>query len=397
MASIAFIVIGSAIFLLVYAYALYPLLLAVLAALGVGRRYRDARGAVDGVTRWPKITFSIPLYNEAAQVEELLESILAIDYPADRRQILVVSDASTDRTDEIVREYADEGVELVRLEERSGKTGAEAVAAERATGEIIINTDASIRIEPGAVKRLVAGFRDPDVGVTSGRDVSVSRVESEQNVGEAGYVDYEMKVRDAETRVHGIIGASGCFYAIRRELHRRPLPGATSRDFAAPLHAREAGYRAVSVNDAVCYVPRTASLSREYRRKVRTIERGMHTLWHKRALLNPLRHGVFSWMLFSHKVCRWLVPWAAVAAYVALGVLAASETWARPVFGLATAGLVVAGASWFAAVRRDVPRPVRFLAFAMMSNVAVLAASIGLLAGSHQAVWEPTRRESRSG
>src|SRR5690606_20548001 len=115
-----------------------------------------------------------------------------------------------------------------------------------------------------------------------------------------------------ETGVWGIVGASGCFYAIRRHLHQEVVPSALSRDFAAAMVTRQHGYRAVTVNESVCYVPRVPSLKREYRRKVRTITRGMETLYFKRALLNPFSYGVFSWMLFSHKVSRWFAPWAAL-------------------------------------------------------------------------------------
>src|SRR5207245_7881979 len=106
------------------------------------------------------------------------------------------------------------------------------------------------------------------------------------------------------------VRASVCRYQIRSELHMGRVPEDLSRDFAAALTAREHGRRAVSVPAALCLVPRGASLRQEYRRKVRTITRGLATLTHKRALLNPLRYGVFAWMLFSHKVCRWLVPGA---------------------------------------------------------------------------------------
>src|SRR5690606_27846349 len=128
----------------------------------------------------------------------------------------------------------------------------------------------------------------------------------------SGYVGYEMWIRDLETRVAGIIGSSGCYYAIRPELHRLPLPEALSRDFSSALHAREHGYRAVSVPQATCAVPRGTSLKKEYRRKVRTITRGMQTLWYKRHLLDPVRYGSFAWMLWSHKICRWMLPWAAL-------------------------------------------------------------------------------------
>ena len=190
-------------------------------------------------------------------------------------------------------------MELIRLPRRRGKTAAENAAVRHARGEIIVNSDASVREPPSALTALIARFGDPTVGVASGRDLSVSTVEGEANQGESGYTGYEMWIRRLETKVAGIVGASGCFYAIRAPLLQQPLPEGLSRDFAAPLTARQHGYRAVSVEEAVVYVPRIASLRREYRRKVRTMTRGMKTCFYKRALLNPLRYRLFAWELFN--------------------------------------------------------------------------------------------------
>src|SRR5690606_18334018 len=182
----------------VYAYAGYPALLWLL------QRTRRERPVAEP-EEWPRISITVPAYNEEAQIRGTIESLLRLDYPADRRQILIVSDASTDRTDDIVREYADRGVELLRMPERRGKGAAENAAAQRLTGEIIVNTDASIRIAPDALKPLIARFTDPRVGLASGRDVSVAHVEEDANRGESGYVGYEMWVRKLETRIDGIV------------------------------------------------------------------------------------------------------------------------------------------------------------------------------------------------
>jgi cellulose synthase/poly-beta-1,6-N-acetylglucosamine synthase-like glycosyltransferase len=266
-----FIALGLAI--TVYAYLGYPILLKLLSLV----RRQPKRG--DEPAELPLITITVPAYNEERAIAATLDALLAIDYPSDRRQILVVSDASTDRTEELVRGYAQRGVELLRVPVRGGKTNAENAAREHIRGEIVINTDASVRIAPDALKPLIARFVNPEVGVASGRDVSVSHCATDLNVAESGYVGYEMWVRDLETRVHSLVGASGCFYAIRKPLHMTPFPAALSRDFAAALIARENGFRAVTVNEAVCFVPRMGSLRREYRRKVRTLTRGLETLW----------------------------------------------------------------------------------------------------------------------
>jgi len=388
------VLLALAVCLCLYTYAGYP---AIVKLLSVGRRAPHAGSAPEASLPPPppRISVTLPVYNEAAVIAATLERILAVDYPVDRRQILVVSDASTDGTDEIVARFADRGVALLRLPRRQGKTAAENAARHHLTGEIVINTDASVRIHPDAFKHLVAAFADRSVGVASGRDVSVTNVHEQANranSGEATYTGYEMWIRDLETAVGGIVGASGCLYAIRADLHMLPVPEGLSRDFAAALTAREHGLRAVSVAEAVCYVPRAASLRQEYRRKVRTITRGISTLAHKRALLNPFRYGAFAWMLFSHKVCRWLVPWALLLFVAALGTLALTSGWARALLGAVAVPGALAGIAWFWPEGQGMPRLLALPAFVAVGNIAVLHAWLRVLAGRSAPVWEPTRR-----
>lgn len=385
------LVLGACVALVGYTYAGYPILLKLVGAL------RPRRSKASPPDAWPSLSIVVPAYNEEAQIGGLLDSLLALDYPRELLQILIVSDASTDGTDRIVEEYADRGIELLRMPRRVGKTAAENFARRQLRGDIVINTDASTRIHPAALRALVAEFSDPSVGVASGRDVSVARAGETLNVGESGYVGYEMWVRDLETRVSGIVGASGCLYAIRRDLHQRLLPEALSRDFAAPLVAREAGKRAVSVPAALCYVPRTSSLRREYRRKVRTFTRGIETLYFKRALLNPLRYGAFAWMLWSHKVCRWLVPWAGVVALLCIMLLALDHGWARWLLApiAAACALGLAGCRW--PEGRPAPRALAIPAYFAAANFAVIEAWVRAVRGELNPIWEPTRREAFEG
>ncbi|NNK61789.1 MAG: glycosyltransferase [Gemmatimonadetes bacterium] len=374
-----------------YTFLGYPLLLRAVRGLR-----RDGGSDPGDPDEWPTVTITVPAYNEVAQIEETIEGLLELDYPADRIERVIVSDASSDGTDDVVRRYADRGIQLRRVEARGGKTVAENEVAPTLEGDIIVNTDASIRLEPGAIKALVRHFGDPTVGVASGRDVSIENRGDEANAGETRYVNYEMWLRDLETRAGGgIVGASGSLYAIRSELHRPPVPGHLSRDFASALTARDHGFRAVTVNDAICYVPRTHSLAREYRRKVRTITRGMETLGYKRHLLNPFRHGVFAWMLFSHKVCRWLVPVAAVALWLGGVALAGAQGWTTVGVGLVAALALALGLAGLA-LRRPEEKPLPGLlalgAFAVLGNIAILRAWVRAFRGAGQAVWEPTRR-----
>ena len=391
--SLSLVVLAMAVGLFLYTYLGYPAVLKLL-SLVRSRRSSSRQSAGGAPGALPRISIVLPVYNEAAVIAATLERILAIDYPVDRRQILVISDASNDETDDIVTRYASRGVELLRVPRRSGKTAAENAARPLLTGAIVVNTDASVRIDSAAIQHLVAAFDDASVGVASARDVSVARLADEVNRGEGTYVGYEMWIRDLETAIDGIVGASGCLYAIRADLHMLPVPEDLSRDFAAALTAREQGFRAVSVPQALCYVPRGKSLHQEYRRKVRTITRGLATLTHKRKLLNPLRYGGFAWMLFSHKVCRWLVPWALVAALVALGALAVVTPWARPLLAIAGILSTLAAIGWLLPERSRLPRVLALPAYVVAGNVAVLNAWLRLFAGRRAPVWEPTRRDA---
>jgi cellulose synthase/poly-beta-1,6-N-acetylglucosamine synthase-like glycosyltransferase len=368
-----------------YAYAGYPFLLRLLPARGS----KPQAGSAD---QWPAITIILPVHNEAAVVAQALESLLNADYPADRRTVLVVSDASNDGTDDVVRGFADRGVELVRLPVRGGKTAAENAAAGRVHTGIVVNTDASVRLHPGALKPLVAAFSDPTVGIASGRDVSVGSDASLANLGESGYVGYEMWVRRLETRCAGIVGASGCFFASRQELQGEIVPEALSRDFAAPLVAREHGYRSVSIDAAVCFVPRAGSLRQEYRRKVRTMSRGLQTLFFKRHLLNPLRHGRFAWMLWSHKLIRWLVPFAAMLGLAGIWLVAAGVPGGRAaVVGLIAASAGIAAAAWWWPGGAP-PRMVAVPGYLLWGLTAGWHAWFNVLRGDLTPTWEPTRR-----
>lgn len=372
--------------LIVYAYVVYPL---ILQALG---KSRPRPVALPDPPEWPSITIAVPAYNEARSIGATIESLLSLEYPADRRQIVIMSDAATDATDDIVRGYSPRGVELIRMPHRMGKMEMENVAARHFRGAIVVNTDATIRITPGSLKALIRVFQDPTLGCASGRDVSVGRQDQESNQGESGYVGFEMWLRDLETRSGGIIGASGCFYALRRHLVDESFPPVLSRDFAAPLQTRLAGLRTVSVRDAVCLVPRATSLRAEYRRKVRTMARGLRTLFAYRQLLNPIRYGRFAWMLWSHKLARWLVFLLLPLLVPGLWLLAPTAAMAIFLATSLAAGAAAAALALQWPEGRPMPRLLALPGFAVLTCTAGFQSWLRALSSRNDAIWEPTRR-----
>lgn len=188
------------------------------------------------------------------------------------------------------------------------------------------------------------------------------------------------------------MGASGSGYAIRADLHSRPVREDLSRDFSAALTAHRHGFRAVSVEGAFCFIPSTSSPSREYRRKVRTISRGMDTLAFNRDLLNPLQHGLFAWKLLSHKVCRWLVPVSLIPAAIGLAILAPSHLWSRILLLLICLGALLAFATARFPDRWHLARSVAGFLGVLAANLAAVHAAWRFVHGHDDHIWEPTRR-----
>lgn len=370
-----------------YAYAIYPLLLVLLSK---GRKCKEEPGLPE---KWPAIDVVMCAYNAEHTIGAALSWLVAATYPRDRRRIIVVSDGSTDRTEEIVESFVASGVELVRMPRRLGKTAAENAVLQHLSGEIVVNTDASVRVRKDALIHLVRGLKDHSVGVASARNLSVTAGGDDYNRGESWYVSYDMWIRKLETRMFGIVGASGCLYAIRRHLHELLIPEHLSRDFASALTAREHGYRAVLAEKAVCFVPRTRSLKEEYSRKVRTISRGLSTLFYKRQLLNPVRYGLFSWMLISHKLCRWLTPLLALLGLAALAVVSTWDASARLLLA-AIAGGVLLALLGMVAEGKSLPRFLLYLAYILLGNLAAVDGWLRLAVGEKNPKWEPTRREA---
>lgn len=380
------LLVASPVVVALAAYLAYPALLWVIAR---GRRagsYIPPRE-----WSWPSVTITVPVYNAASSIGGTLEHLLRVDYPRDRLQILVISDASDDATDDIVRSFAERGVELLRLPQRRGKTVAENASLSVARGEILVNVDSTIIVPPHSLKNLVRAFEDPLIGVASGRDVSAGRSGSNGTQAESGYVGYEMWVRELETRVSSIVGASGCFYGSRRSVHARALPPALSWDFASALNARLQGYRSVSVANATCVVPRATEVRTELKRKVRTMARGLGTLFHYRQLMNPARYGGFAVMLLMHKLMRWLPYLLAPFAYLALVVLAVNDGAALALLALVTAAI----ATGLVAIRwknADLPKPVALAGFVVAVFAAGFLAWVAALRQTQLATWEPTPR-----
>jgi glycosyltransferase involved in cell wall biosynthesis len=292
---------------------------------------------------WPSVTLVVVVRNAEKDLRALLQNLMALAYPADRRKILVVSDASDDFTDAIARTMAHHGVELLRMMRPVGLARATNIARKYVRSDVVVVVDPAARLAPAALAALVSPFSDASVGVTYGHEVE--KLGSREPVPASPYHDFEAMLRDHETRIFGTVSARRTLYAMRGPLFHAPVSPWLSPDFWLALLAREHGYRALHVDEAEVMISRSASRQRDYARTVWAVGRDVLTLLRKPAMLDPRRYGEFSVMLLGHKVGRWLTPWALLAGLAGIGMLATQEPWARTaaivLALLATASLVM--------------------------------------------------------
>lgn len=381
------------IFLSVYSYVVYPLVLAAARLARPGPRRSPARAPAAAASAeappgssLPRVSLIITAYNEEARLPAKLANSLAIDYPGDRLEILVASDCSTDRTDEIARSHP--GVRLVRVDERKGKEHAQKRAIKASGGEILVFTDVATRLDGDALRILVRNFADPGVGAVSSEDRMIGEGGAS---GEGLYVRYEMLLRRLETEVHSLVGLSGSFFAARRDVCERWAEDLPS-DFNTVLSCARMGYRAVADEAVIGWYPGIKAGQSEFQRKVRTLVRGMAAFFANLELLDARRFGFFSFQLASHKLMRWLAPvfmalllpvsLAAAAGRSAVGVAAAALQ--ALFYGLAVLGRL-------APALRGHPL-VKVPFFFSQVNLAILAAWIKYLRGERISLWTPSQR-----
>jgi cellulose synthase/poly-beta-1,6-N-acetylglucosamine synthase-like glycosyltransferase len=384
MSTVAAAVAGVALLLVGYVYVGYPLALLLV-----------TRAVTRGVRRWdtvPSVMLVISAFNEARTIRAKLENSLALDYPRQRLRIVVVSDASTDGTDEIVQGFANHGVELLRMAKRGGKTSGLNVALERSRDDVVVFSDANILYDPKAVRHLVRNFGDPAVGCVTGDSRYVGAVSSAAHERENAYWSYERSIRTWESMLGSTVGGDGAIFAIRRELYV-PLPPEAINDLVTPLQIVARGHRAVFEPAAVGYEASAGDFKGEFRRKRRIVTRSWRGVMSVHGVLDPRRVGWFAWQVWSHKVLRWLaLPLVLVA--VAASALASplSDVFLVVVWGF-VASLVAAG---FGALMRGRVGRLAGLAHAALYfylvNCAAVLGIVMALAGRVDVTWAPQRR-----
>jgi cellulose synthase/poly-beta-1,6-N-acetylglucosamine synthase-like glycosyltransferase len=370
---------------LLYTYVGYPLLVALVSMV---RPRTRRRGAFE-----PTVSVIITAYNEERDLAAKLENTLALDYPRELLEIIVASDCSSDRTDEIAQDFASRGVRLYRQPERLGKTTAQNSAVECGRGEILLFSDATTMYDPGVLRAMMPNFADSTVGCVAGRLIYVDPTKSSVGRGAVSYWSYETFLKKYESRACSLIGASGCLYAVRRSAYL-PLYPEAHGDFIIATKMIQQGLRTVFEPEAVCTEETNRRIDNELKMRVRVIAQTFTDLWRHRAMLNPFRSGFFALQLISHKVMRYSVPFFLMALFGASAILASGSLSYGTVFAAQIGFYICAALAWVLDWTGVRSRLLAFPQYFVITNLASVMALYKLLCGERYARWEPIREST---
>jgi len=337
----------------------------------------------------PQVDLLIAAHDEIDSIEARLENALALDYPADRLTIWVASDGSTDGTVEAARRFESRGVRVLDLP-RGGKAAALVAMVEASEAEVLALTDANSDWERGALRALVRPMADPQVGGVAGDQCYVPAESDEDGTaGERSYWSFDRMLKRWQSQAGNAISATGAIYAIRRSCFEPPPPDATD-DFMISTGVIARGFRLVFSEEARAFEPPAEPNAGEFRRKVRITTRGLRAVWHRRALLNPARTGLYAFELAVHKLWRRLT-WIPLAGLV-LSTPAALFT--GPIvssLALGASALVLAGI--LAELRPSLARlrPFAVARYVVMVNAACALATWNSIRGHRVARWDTQR------
>jgi cellulose synthase/poly-beta-1,6-N-acetylglucosamine synthase-like glycosyltransferase len=381
---IAQIIFGLGIAALFYVYIGYPLLVYLVSRL-FPKNIRRAPFE-------PQVTVLITAYNEERAIRRKIENTLAIDYPREKLEILVASDASGDKTDGIVREFSDQGVKLFRQEGRKGKTYTQNEAVKQASGEIILFSDATTEYQPNVLREILPNFADETVGCVAGKLIYVDSSKTNVGKGAKSYWSYETFLKEAESRACSLIGASGCLYAVRKSAYREMYPEACS-DFLICTLVYEQGMRSVYEPRAVCFEETNYRTDKEMKMRVRVISQTFTDLWRNRAMMNPFKSGFYAIELISHKVLRYAVPLFLLMIFVSSAILMRHSYFFEAIFFGQIVFYSLALVGW---LLEKSGLKIGILAiphYFVLTNLAAVIGFYKFLRGERFAAWEPIREK----
>lgn len=293
------------VFFLIYPYIIYPLVL-----FSLSKVYNSPWNQKNNR---PNVSVLISAYNEEAVIQTKLYNTLSLDYPLELLEVIVGSDGSNDRTNETVSEIEDSRVRFYAFPERMGKTNCLNKLVSLAKGEILLFTDANSILLPSVLKKIVRNFSDQRVGLVTGWTKYKSPSREEAII--KPYSNFEKVLKVMESAVGSCVGADGAIFAIRKSLYCNLQEGDIN-DFIVPLDVIRQQQRVVLDPEVFCVEEESEGTKNAFRRQVRITTRTLYAIRRNMETLNPIKYGVFSFFIFSHKVMRFLVPFFLIGTFI---------------------------------------------------------------------------------
>ena len=370
---------GVAAAMAVYAYVVYPLLLSGLTRI---RSRPIAKGE-----HTPFISLVIPAHDEEAIIRQKLDNSLVLDYPRDRLEILVASDGSKDRTDAMVQEFANRGlVRFFAFPVRRGKAAILNEVISDARGHIVVFSDANVMYASDAIRKLVRGFSDPQVGCISGNVILVND-HTGFGDGETAYYRLERFIQGRESRLGSIIGADGGMFALRRELFHPIDPRTVLDDFVISMNVATRGFRLTYEEEARGYELASVTIRDEFRRRKRIAGGIWQALIHGWGL-PTWRNGFLFFAFLSHKIARWIAAFAMGVCLLTSGLLSGAGTWWDVVFGVQVAAYATVTAGWWAVGHGwKIPTWLRVALYFVLSNAATVVGILHAMTREEPVMW----------
>ena len=379
--------------LTIFPYVIYPLIL----RLRPSDRAAVLTGELTDETA-PAVTIIVSARNEEVVIVDKINNALALDYPQENLTVMVVSDASTDKTDALVTEIAAKKpqVRLLAIAERRGKTAGLNRAMEQIDSELVVFTDANAMFNPDALQHLVAPFSNPSVGYVVGAQKYTQTEGQSAGDNEGLYWRFELALKEAESDFYAVVGGDGAIYAIRRELFT-PLADEDINDFVNPLQIILKGYRGLFRGEAIAFEDPANSFDKEFNRKRRIVCRSWGALVRYGLNRRLLALPKFAFMVFSHKVLRWFsMVWISAAVVLNLILLLGQPSLLYILTATAIYGSIALAlfGQRFSARQDDMSSIFAIPYYFYMANIAAILGVLDYARGNRYVVWDHVRTTS---
>ena len=365
-------------FFCIYPYFLYPLIVTLLSKLYARDWHQDVSKQ--------RISVIISVFNEEGVIREKIDNTLKLLYPQELLEIIMVSDGSTDRTNQIVASCEDHRVRLEAFSERKGKTACLNQVVPNAKGDIIVFTDANSMFPPDTLLKISLNFNSEQVGLVTGWTKYRKPGGEEESVGLYGRL--EMITKYGESLISSCVGADGAIFAVRKNLYL-PLKDYDINDFVIPLNVIGQGKRVVLDPELYCIEQPGDNESKEFRRQVRITNRTLGAISRNINFLNPFAFGSFAFFLLSHKVVRFLVPFTFVGMLIT-ALFLTQESMIFTGFAIAQVLFICIGIAGIFKISSG--RLTQLCSFFLLTIAAQLVGWIRWATGKSDVMWKPVRQ-----